>query len=83
MYDGLLNKTSGDSVMAIFNFPIRHSNHPTRAVLAGREIQRRCAIRREMLLAKNIGLGGSELGLGLALTQAPPALGSLATRIVT
>src|SRR3954447_6115359 len=74
-YDGLLNKTSGDSVMAIFNFPIRHSDHPTRAVLAGREIQRRCAIRREMLLAENIGLGGSELGVGIGIDSGSASFG--------
>lgn len=74
-YDGLLNKTSGDSVMAIFNFPIRHSDRPARAVLAGREIQRRCAIRREMLLAENIDLGGSELGVGIGIGSGSASFG--------
>ena len=36
--DGLLNKTIGDAVMAIFNFPIRHGDHPRQAVLAAQEI---------------------------------------------
>jgi class 3 adenylate cyclase len=27
-YDGILNKTVGDAVMAIFNFPTRHEDHP-------------------------------------------------------
>jgi hypothetical protein len=44
-HDGLLNKTIGDAVMAIFNFPLRHPDHPIRAVRAAREIQRRCAER--------------------------------------
>src|SRR3954447_18436765 len=66
-YDGLLNKTIGDAVMAIFNFPIQHQDHPERAVLAGREIQRRCEARRESLLAENIGLAGSELGIGIGI----------------
>src|SRR5918993_602316 len=37
-YDGILNKTIGDAVMAIFNFPIPHADHPGRAVLAARDI---------------------------------------------
>ena len=40
-YDGLLNKTIGDAVFAIFNFPVRQADHATQAVLAAREIQRR------------------------------------------
>src|SRR5437588_7893144 len=37
-FDGLLNKTVGDAIMAIFNFPIRHDDHAERAVLAAPEI---------------------------------------------
>jgi class 3 adenylate cyclase len=74
-YDGLLNKTVGDSVMAIFNFPIRHDNHPGRAVLAAREIQRRCKARREGLLAENVGLGGSDLGVGIGIDSGLASFG--------
>lgn len=66
-YDGLLNKTNGDSVMAIFNFPIRHDSHPERAVLAAREIQRRCEARRERLMIENVGIGGSDLRVGIGI----------------
>ncbi len=66
-HDGLLNKTLGDAVMAIFNFPIQHANHAERAVLAGREIQRRCEARRARLLVENTGLGGGELGVGIGI----------------
>ena len=45
-HGGLLNKTMGDAVMAIFNFPIRHNDHPGQAVLSAREIQERCKERR-------------------------------------
>jgi adenylate cyclase len=41
-HDGLLNKTIGDAIMAIFNFPIRQADHAARAVEAAREIHRRC-----------------------------------------
>lgn len=33
-YDGLLNKTVGDAIMAIFNFPIHHDDHAERTVRA-------------------------------------------------
>jgi len=39
----------GDAVMAIFNFPLRHDDHPRRAVLAARDIQTRWAKRRGLL----------------------------------
>lgn len=66
-FDGLLNKTIGDAIMAIFNFPIRHSDHAERAVRAAREIQRRCHARRELLMADIAGLDGTELGVGIGI----------------
>src|SRR5918995_224502 len=66
-YDGLLNKTIGDSVMAIFNFPIQQANHAEQAVRAARQIQRRCEARRKTLLAENEDLEGSELGVVIGI----------------
>jgi adenylate cyclase len=43
--DGLLNKTLGDGVMAVFNFPLARADHARRAVEAARQIQRRCSER--------------------------------------
>ena len=45
-FDGLLNKTIGDAVMAVFNFPIRQEDHARQAVLAARAIQRAFYARR-------------------------------------
>ena len=57
-HDGLLNKTMGDAVMAIFNFPIRHEDHPRQAVLAAQDIQRRWTQRSGLLgSAQDIGVG--------------------------
>ena len=64
-YDGLLNKTIGDAVMAVFNFPIRHDDHAHRAVLAAREIQSRCSSKAKEL--HKYGLSGTELGVGIGL----------------
>lgn len=51
-HDGLLNKTIGDAIMAIFNFPIRQKDHAAQAVRAAREMQHRWRKRRTDLLAK-------------------------------
>ncbi len=48
-HDGLLNKTMGDAIMAVFNFPIRQEDHAAQAVRAARAIQQRCTSRRNEL----------------------------------
>ena len=65
-YDGLLNKTIGDAVMAVFNFPIRHADHARQAVLAARAIQGRWRARCETLV-KALGLTGAEVGIGVGI----------------
>ena len=60
-FDGLLNKTIGDAVMAVFNFPIKHPDHARRAVLAARRIQQRAAHHE---LAVGIGISSGELSFG-------------------
>ena len=62
-HDGLLNKTMGDAVMAIFNFPIRHDDHARHAVLAARDIQTRWRERRHRLS----GAEGSESDVGVGV----------------
>ena len=64
--DGLLNKTIGDAVMAVFNFPIRSEDHARHAVRAAREIQRRWRLARETLV-ETLGLAGSDLGVGIGI----------------
>jgi adenylate cyclase len=65
-HDGLLNKTIGDAVMAIFNFPIRQGDHPRQAVLVAQDIQRRWNATRETLGAE-LGLARAELGVGVGI----------------
>ena len=63
--DGIVNKTMGDAVMAVFNFPIGRDDHATQAVQAARSIQRRWIARREML-AEAVGADGGKIGVGIA-----------------
>lgn len=74
-HDGLLNKTIGDAVMAVFNFPIKQDNHAEQAVLAAREIQRRCQARRERFLAEGIGRDGTELSVGIGIDSGVASFG--------
>ncbi len=65
-YDGLLNKTIGDAVLAIFNFPVRQKDHALEAVLAAREIQQRFSERREEL-TRSVGLTQEEFKIGVGI----------------
>lgn len=64
--DGLLNKTIGDAVMALFNFPINMPDHCHRAVLAARAIQRQWGENRETL-ARRYGVSEADLGVGIGI----------------
>jgi class 3 adenylate cyclase len=65
-FDGLLNKTIGDAVLAIFNFPVKQEDHPAQALLAARAIQQRFAERRDALM-EAIGTRDVELGIGIGI----------------
>ena len=64
-HDGLLNKTIGDAVMGVFNFPITRPDHARQAVAAARELQRRCAARKSTLVAR--GFDPAVLGVGVGV----------------
>ena len=74
-FDGLLNKTIGDAIMAIFGFPIQHHDHAEYAVRAAREIQRRCQVRLELLREQTTGLEASELGVGVGIDTGEASFG--------
>jgi class 3 adenylate cyclase len=65
-FDGLLNKTIGDAIMAVFNFPIRCEDHTRQALLASRAIQSRWDVKREML-TKSLDLHNIGLGIGIGI----------------
>jgi adenylate cyclase len=64
--DGLLNKTIGDAVMAVFNFPMQRDEHARNALIAAREIQNHWRERRDSL-AGSLGLSSGELGIGIGI----------------
>lgn len=74
-FDGLLNKTIGDSVMAIFNFPIPHSDHAGQAVLAAQEIQRRCHARHAAFAAEGADISGIDFGVGIGIDTGETSFG--------
>ncbi len=65
-HDGLLNKTIGDAVMAVFNFPLERDDHARNAVLAAREIQKNWRAKCESLV-NAYGLTENELGIGIGI----------------
>ena len=73
-HDGLLNKTMGDAVMAVFNFPIRRVDHPAQAVLAARAIQSRCGARRNSL-ADDLSLDRDRIGVGVGIASGEISFG--------
>src|SRR5262245_10088683 len=52
--------------MAVFNFPIGHSDHTKRAVLAARKIKSRWSAKREEL-AETFRISRNDLGLGIGI----------------
>lgn len=65
-HDGLLNKTMGDAVMAVFNFPIKQGDHTQQAVLAARKIQESWgATRGSLAEAFGFATGDLEVGIGI------------------
>lgn len=70
--DGLLNKTIGDAVMAVFNFPIPRADHAARAVETAREIQRRCRRFDGEMFA---GFYGDALGIGIGIDSGTVSFG--------
>src|SRR5262245_46356214 len=73
-YDGLLNKTIGDAIVAIFNCPIRQPEHAARALNAAREIQRRCRARHGMAVGSADG-DGKALGIGIGIDSGMVSFG--------
>jgi adenylate cyclase len=64
--DGIINKTMGDAVLAIFNFPMRRKDHAVQALAAARKIQELWRARREEL-SHTFGAEVAAIGVGIGL----------------
>jgi adenylate cyclase len=73
--DGIVNKFIGDSMLAIFNFPIVRDDHVEQAALAAQDIQRRWAKRRGLAAAR----GDTSIGLGIGIHTGMASIGEIGT----
>lgn len=73
-HDGLLNKTIGDAIMAIFNFPIHRDDHAVQAVRAARALQARCHAKRDDL-ARAFGFAPDTFGVGVGISSGELSFG--------
>jgi adenylate cyclase len=73
-HDGLLNKTIGDAIMAVFNFPIRQDDHAAQAVRTARQIQQRWRARHPTLVA-GLGLDEGSLCIGIGISSGDVSFG--------
>jgi class 3 adenylate cyclase len=73
-HDGLLNKTLGDAIMAVFNFPIRQQDHAAQAVRVARQIQRRWHARRTELV-EGLDIGEESLCIGIGISSGNVSFG--------
>jgi adenylate cyclase len=64
-HDGIINKTMGDAVLAIFNFPIKRADHVAHAVAAAQKIQDLWRVRRDALSQTGDGAASTGIGIGL------------------
>jgi adenylate cyclase len=73
-HDGLVNKTIGDAIMAVFNFPIRRDDHAAQAVRAARQIQQRWGARHPTLV-EGLGLDEGSLCIGIGISSGDVSFG--------
>jgi class 3 adenylate cyclase len=64
--DGLVIKTMGDAVLALFNFPMVRSDYAKKAVTAARKLQQNWFARREELRSE-IGGAADRVGIGVGI----------------
>ncbi|KQV81732.1 adenylate/guanylate cyclase domain-containing protein [Rhizobium sp. Root1220] len=78
-HDGIVNKQMGDGLMAIFNFPIKIGDHAGAAIMAARDIQRRCTAALDRLNADLDSSHGPALGVGVGVHTGDVEIGEFST----
>ena len=63
--DGIVNKTMGDAIMAVFNFPISRDDHATEAMRTARAIQERWLARTNA--GQMFGVDDEKIGVGVGI----------------
>jgi adenylate cyclase len=78
--DGIVNKTMGDGLLAIFNFPIKIERHAEAAVSAALDLHRRCRAAFAGL-AERVGAGAEmpRLGVGVGVHTGEAEIGEFST----
>lgn len=76
--DGIVNKFIGDAVLAIFNFPIMREDHVRQAVLAGIDLQKRCA-ETKRLMVSNADSKAYSVGVGIGIHTGQASIGEVGT----
>jgi adenylate cyclase len=76
-HDGIVNKTMGDGLMAIFNFPIVRTDHAQAAIRAALDIQRLCAEALGRLQLDD--LKGQPLGVGVGIHSGDVEIGEFSS----
>ncbi|WP_281883405.1 adenylate/guanylate cyclase domain-containing protein [Paenibacillus sp. YYML68] len=75
--DGIINKMIGDAVLSIFNFPIEQHDHVHQAMMAGIEIQRKCAaVQSELRAAAGLDV---PVQIGIGIHTGTAAIGEFGT----
>ena len=78
-HDGILNKTMGDAVMAVFNFPIADPAHALRAVKAGGDILDQCSAPQSRERLEALGVDSAAVGVGIGIASGTTTFGEFGT----
>lgn len=77
-YEGVIDKMTGDGIMALFGAPVSYENNAERAVRAGLDMQANFQLWRQQIF-QNLGV---DLNLRIGIHSGPVIVGEIGTNIV-